>query len=760
MLRRSPSERSGMSNSRLLATGFPIVYAWVLLLCLVQRMPLAFGQQPEAPRIIGHPDSQTASAGEDVRFIVTAQGTTPLSFQWQFRDEDIPGEDKPDLLLTGVQYENSGDYSVVVRNRYGEATSRPAFLRVISPPVIREQPGGVDGAVGQKVQFHVKAVGTPPLRYQWYRNQLPVLGMTNEFLLLATLSPNQAGDYFVHIKNDYGETESRFARLTVNEPPVILTQPISRTVQPGQTVTFSVEATGTSPLKYQWRLNGQNILQGTNSLLTVFGHPTNAGTYQVIVGNLVGTDTSDPAFLKLQLPEVPFADKLADSILVTNQTSCLNGHNFQATVDANEPLHGDVRGGSSVWIRWRALQRGIVRFSTRGSTFDTVLAAYTTGASGGALVRVASDDDQGGFYAGEIRFVANSNAIYYIAIDGVLGVEGQFALCWDFFVAPFDVLPTIQTQPADITATFGENVAFGVVAQAERYQWFFNGNRLTNETRATLVVSNVTPRSAGYYQVVAFLGNYAVTSRLATLQFSFLGADNYPTNAFARDKFSDVVILPLGGPGGAANMEVSMEAQSSPAGMSVVLGYTGTQIFNTYGSGTEAGEIAHCGIPGGASQWFVFQAPEDGTLHLNTAGSDFDTVLAVYEGPGPLLSSLTPVDCDNNSGPGVTSSLSLGAKGDSIYYIAVDGVDGVTGEAHLNYRLLIPITITRMAMPNPETYRFRVTATPSYPVSIERSGAMLTWLNLLTTNSPSGTFIFQDVNATGIKRFYRALQIP
>src|SRR5688572_2257620 len=140
-----------MSNSRILASGFPIVYAWVLLLCLAQRIPLAFAQQPEAPRIIDHPDSQTAPAGADVRFIVVAEGTTPLSFQWQFRDEDIPGGDKPDLLLTGVQYENSGDYTVAVRNRYGEATSKPAYLRVISPPVIREQPRSVDAAVGQKV---------------------------------------------------------------------------------------------------------------------------------------------------------------------------------------------------------------------------------------------------------------------------------------------------------------------------------------------------------------------------------------------------------------------------------------------------------------------------------------------------------------------------------------------------------------------------------------------------------------------------------
>ena len=78
----------------------------------------------------------------------------------------------------------------------------------------------------------------------------------------------------------------------------------------------------------------------------------------------------------------------------------------------------------------------------------------------------------------------------------------------------------------------------------------------------------------------------------------------------------------------------------------------------------------------------------------------------------------------------------------------------------MNYRLLIPITITQMAKLNPNTYRFRVTATPSYPVSVERSGAMLTWLNLFTTNAPTGTFIFQDQNAIGIKRFYRALQTP
>jgi len=85
---------------------------------------------------------------------------------------------------------------------------------------------------------------------------------------------------------------------TAATAPVITTQPASVTVTAGDPVTFSVVATGTPPLTYQWRLNGLTISGATASSFSLNRAATgNAGTYSVIVTNIVGSTTSANATL-------------------------------------------------------------------------------------------------------------------------------------------------------------------------------------------------------------------------------------------------------------------------------------------------------------------------------------------------------------------------------------------------------------------------------------------------------------------------------
>jgi Concanavalin A-like lectin/glucanases superfamily/Immunoglobulin domain len=79
--------------------------------------------------------------------------------------------------------------------------------------------------------------------------------------------------------------------------PVITTQPLSQTVDANTTTTFSVGASG-APLAYQWRFNGNDISDATNSTYVIQStSPTNAGVYTVIVRNSSGPVTSSPAQL-------------------------------------------------------------------------------------------------------------------------------------------------------------------------------------------------------------------------------------------------------------------------------------------------------------------------------------------------------------------------------------------------------------------------------------------------------------------------------
>ncbi len=91
--------------------------------------------------------------------------------------------------------------------------------------------------------------------------------------------------------------------------PIVTTQPLGQTVNPGQTVNLTVAATGDAPLSYQWRRNGADLSNGGNvSGVTTTGltitnvQYTNAGTYSVFVSNTNGSVLSANAVLTV-VPE-------------------------------------------------------------------------------------------------------------------------------------------------------------------------------------------------------------------------------------------------------------------------------------------------------------------------------------------------------------------------------------------------------------------------------------------------------------------------
>ncbi|MCX6922868.1 MAG: immunoglobulin domain-containing protein, partial [Verrucomicrobia bacterium] len=91
-----------------------------------------------------------------------------------------------------------------------------------------------------------------------------------------------------------------------NQPPTITSQPQSRMNLVGDTATFSVTATGTAPLSYQWRkydwalANGGNVSGATSSSLSLANvQPVDAADYQVVIANAAGAVTSTVATLTI-----------------------------------------------------------------------------------------------------------------------------------------------------------------------------------------------------------------------------------------------------------------------------------------------------------------------------------------------------------------------------------------------------------------------------------------------------------------------------
>ena len=100
-----------------------------------------------------------------------------------------------------------------------------------------------------------------------------------------------------------GTTGSTSSGTTNNSPsptaPSISTPPVNQSVTVGQSATFTVVATGTPPMTYQWQQAGVNIAGATAATYTTNSTSTadNGSTFDVVVSNAAGTVTSPIAAL-------------------------------------------------------------------------------------------------------------------------------------------------------------------------------------------------------------------------------------------------------------------------------------------------------------------------------------------------------------------------------------------------------------------------------------------------------------------------------
>ncbi len=605
--------------------------------------------------------------------------------------------------------DNSGDGSDIADGDvFGQFFS-------FGPPVISKQPPPQRSVtVGSQVLFGVMVTGSGPLSFQWQFNGSAIPGATNPNFLIPNAQPANAGVYSVVITNSLGSVTSADSALTVLTPPVISTQPVSQTVSIGATVTFTVAASGGGGVTYQWRYNGVNIAGATDSSLALTNvQPSDSGRYRVTVANPALAIDSVPAILVVTTTSFNFADNFADRAGTNSASGIVSGNNTNASKESGEPAHGGNVGGKSVWFTWTAPASGIVTFTTRGSSFDTLLAAYT-GTDIGNLTLIASDNDGGGFLSSKITFNAISNTVYNIAVDGSYGANGAVVLGW--ILEQGVITPEILTQPQSQVVPQGTNVTLSVAANlnngALTYQWSFNGSDIVDETNTSLSITNFQSTNSGVYRVTVTLTSNGrfVLSDLAIVQ---LGAAKAVA---ALDKFLDVT--PLGGNVAASISQLSKDhgkdGGSAPAG-----GFTGTQIFNTFGATKEDGEPNHCDVPGGASYWYAYKAPATGLLTVDTTNSSFDTVLALYSGPAVIndFTNLTSLDCANFYSDTTGESVSVTVTNGSTYYIVVDGVGGASGAVTLSYSLGAAPSITTNPVPR------TVTPGSSVTFSVAATGA-------------------------------------
>jgi hypothetical protein len=104
--------------------------------------------------------------------------------------------------------------------------------------------------------------------------------------------------------------------------PAVITPPASRAVNAGQSVTFSVTASGTPAPSYQWQFNGANIAGATNAACTITpASSANNGLYSVIISNLAGAVTTTGVRLTVNPFQITSLEIQTNDVLITWTTT-------------------------------------------------------------------------------------------------------------------------------------------------------------------------------------------------------------------------------------------------------------------------------------------------------------------------------------------------------------------------------------------------------------------------------------------------------
>ena len=355
-------------------------------------LTLALPGGVQSPSITSQPANQSVIAGQRATFSVAAIGNATLTYQWKKNGINIAGATSNTYTTPAASSDDHGTrYSVSVSNSSGTVTSMDASVTVfaapsslpapIQPPTITTQLASQSVVAGQSATFTVKAVGGGTLAYQWKKNGTSMDGATSSsYSTPATSFADNGAQFSVVVSNSAGSVTSFDARLTVTaniSAPTITRQPLAQTVTADQTATFSVAATGTAPLIYQWKKNGTDIPGATSSSYSTpaMGIAGSSAAYSVVVSNSAGIASSGSATLTVT------ANAMAPSITQPAAQKVTEGQSATFLVTAT---------GTSLSYQWRKNGTDIP-----GATSSSYTTTATSMADSGTVFTVVVSNSAG-----------------------------------------------------------------------------------------------------------------------------------------------------------------------------------------------------------------------------------------------------------------------------------------------------------------------------------------------------------------------------
>ena len=271
-------------------------------------------------------------------------------------------------------------------------------------------------------------------------------------------------------------------------------------------------------------------------------------------------------------------------------------------------------------------------------------------------------------------------------VDGVSGLTGKVLtggrLNAGTLIASLSSEPTVPAAPGSILASDGTSlggvqIAWSGSLFADSYT-LYRGESADSATATVLADGLTTTSYLDSAAAIDTVYHYWVTasnefgiSPLSDSDSGFHAPSRSPNDAFAD--------------------RLALEGLNPTA--------TGTNVDAT----AEAGEPVHHGVGGGKSVWWTWTAPASGTVVIETVGSDFDTVLAVYDGSDVASLNRLVSNDDIEYGVVLQSRVTFPTAAGRTYQIAVDGWGGEVGSISLGISLDAPeppAPIDRIALSN------------------------------------------------------------
>jgi hypothetical protein len=447
---------------------------------LQRRRTYAFGNDPLNWK------SGTATAGR-----ANVTGST-------FTDTDQDGLPDDWETAHGLNPNNAADASFDLDGdghsnyeEYLDGTDVASAASELDPPSLLTQPVDVLAIPGQDVTLSVSATGSGTLQYQWTKNGFPIEGASSQTLALGPVTSQESGSYAVTVWNGAGFVVSRQAQVSINIPPRITVQPVGLVVSPGSNITFTVAATGTGLVRYQWQVDGQDLPGATAPTLAINNAQlVNEGEYVAVVTDDLASVRSQGARLIV---------KVAPTIAMQPVGSTnLSGSSVTFTVVAN--------GSVPMGFQWRKAALALTNIVSLSRTSSFTLYNLTPADSGSYRVVITN--------SGNAAPGVPSALVSLVVVDP----------------------PNIVAQPQSLSVDAGAPASFSVTATGTslRYQWYFNGNPLLNATNSTYSIVSADASHAGVYRVEVFNAGATTSSGNAILTI----------NGGVPVSLSDVVVLP------------------------------------------------------------------------------------------------------------------------------------------------------------------------------------------------------------------------